>query len=98
MDRADVGMVQRRGSPRLARKALERLAAVRCLLGQTLDGRVTAEPDIFGLVDDAHAPATQFGEDPVMRERLSDNRQRHGGFLSGRGPPAPGGQPAWATP
>jgi hypothetical protein len=71
-------MVQRRGRAHFAREALERIGAAGHLLGQELHGDVAAKPDVLRLVDDAHAAAADHGEDAVVRERLPDDRQRHG--------------------
>src|SRR6185436_1153056 len=73
VDRADVRMVQRRGDSRFAPEAFERLG-VRGQLGrQELERDLTAEPDVFGAVDDAHAAAADAFENPIMTDSGADH-------------------------
>ena len=57
----------------LALEPLERLVVARELLGQELEGHLTAELQVLGLVDDAHAAAAELREDPIVRDRLADH-------------------------
>ena len=58
VDGADVRMVERRGSTRLALETVERWRSGDAG-GRNL-GRRAAELDVFGLIDDPHATATQL--------------------------------------
>jgi len=73
VDRADVGMLQRRGGAGFALQPLERLGVPAHLLRQELQRHAAAELQIFRLVDDAHAAAAQLREDPVVGNRLTDH-------------------------
>lgn len=55
VDRADVWMVQRRGSARLPFEPLDRARIVGQLRGQELQRDVPAQSQILGAIDDAHA-------------------------------------------
>ena len=71
VDRADVRVVQDRGRARLALESLDGLRPVEHLLGDELQGDVTAEPDVLGLVDDAHAALAEHLENAVVGDRLA---------------------------
>ena len=73
VDRADAGVVERRGGARLALEALERGRVLRHLRGQELQRDVAAELRVLGLVDDAHAAAAELRSDPVVRDGLADH-------------------------
>ena len=45
---------------------------VRDFFGQEFEGDATTQANVFGLVNDAHAAATEFFGDAVMRDRLTD--------------------------
>ena len=70
VDRADVGMVQGRGSASLTAKPLQRLRVVGKFFGKELEGDETVQLDVLGLVDHTHAAAADLAEDAVMRNRL----------------------------
>ncbi len=72
VDRADVGVLERGGGPRLALQPLERLRVPAELLRQELQRHAAAELQILGFVDDAHAAAAELREDAVVRDRLAD--------------------------
>ena len=55
VNRADLWMIQGGRCSRLDPKSLERLGILRILRRQELHGHRPAQPDVFGLVDDAHA-------------------------------------------
>ena len=73
VDRADVRMVQRRGDARLAPEAFERLGVRGQIARQELQRDLTAEPDVFRAVDDAHAAAADAFENPVMTDSGADH-------------------------
>jgi hypothetical protein len=72
VNRADVGVIQRRGGTGLALKPLQCLGIVGDLRGEKLEGYITAEAGILRFVNDTHATAAQFLGDAVMRDGLSD--------------------------
>ncbi len=74
INRADIGVVQGGSSLRLALKASQRLGIAGHLVGQELERHEAVEARVFGLVDDAHAAATQLLDYPVMGDRLTDHR------------------------
>ena len=73
MNRADVGMVERRGRLGLASKPLQRLRIVGELFRQELQRHRSPQPGVFGLVDDTHAAATELRHDLVVRNRRTDH-------------------------
>ncbi len=72
VDRADVGVLERGGGPRLAPQPLECLRVPAELLRQELQRHAAAELQILGFVDDTHAAAAELPEDTVVRDRLAD--------------------------
>jgi hypothetical protein len=72
VNRADVGVIQRRSGTGFALKPLQCLGIVGDLRGEKLEGYITAEAGILRFVNDTHATATQFLGDAVMRDGLSD--------------------------
>ena len=73
VDGADVGMIQRRSRLRFALEAAERLGISSDFVGQELEGDKTAQPRVFGFVDHTHPTATQFPDNAVVRDGLSDH-------------------------
>ena len=73
VDRANVWMIECRGSTGLATEALQRLRLIGHVVGQEFEGDETAEFGVFGLVNDAHAAAAKLFEDAVMRDGSADN-------------------------
>ena len=71
---ADVGMVQGRGGLRLALKTTERLLVLGDIIGQKLEGDKTAQLEVFGLVDDAHAPTAELFQNAIVGNRLAEHR------------------------
>src|SRR5271166_4275487 len=59
MDRADIGMIQSGGGARFPFKSLHRLGIVSKLFGKKLDSNAAAQPEIFRLVNHAHAATAQ---------------------------------------
>ena len=60
VNRADVGMIQRRSGARFALEALKRHRVARKAFRQELQRHASAETQIFGKIDDAHAAAAQL--------------------------------------
>ena len=60
VNRADVGMIQRRGGARFPAKTLQRLRILRDFIRQKFERDEAAKVGIFGLVDHAHATAAQL--------------------------------------
>src|SRR5437899_2153739 len=67
VDRANVRMVQGRGSPRFATEALQSRRVFGDVVGQKFQRSEAAESDVFGLVNHPHSTATEFLQDVVMR-------------------------------
>ena len=70
VDRADVWMVQCRRGFRLATKPLQRLPILRQIFREKFQRDEASEPGVLGLVDDTHAAAAEFLDDPVVRDGL----------------------------
>ena len=66
VDRANIGMIQRRGGAGLALEALQRRRVFLQLSGQELQSHVPAEAEIFGLIHHAHAAAAELVQDAVV--------------------------------
>jgi hypothetical protein len=66
MNRADVGMVQRRGGARFALKSFQRMPVFSYFFREKLKRNETAQGRVFGLVNHTHPSATQLLQDPVM--------------------------------
>ena len=71
INRADIGVVQGRGSARLTLKALQGSRIARQVLGQEFQGDAAPQADILCFVHDSHAAATDPREDPIVREGLA---------------------------
>ena len=67
-DGHDVGMVQLRGGLSLDLEPLALLGVDRRGEGKHLERNAPAQRDLLGLIDDAHAPAADFAEDPVFAQ------------------------------
>jgi hypothetical protein len=78
VNRADVGVIQRRGRASFATKSLERLRLLFQFLRKEFQRHAAAEFRVLGLVDDAHPAAAQFAEDTVMRNGFSGHWARLG--------------------
>ena len=72
MDRADIRMVQGRGRSRFAPKSFERLRIMGDIFGQEFERDEAPKLSVFCFVHNTHTAATQFFDDPVMRDRLAD--------------------------
>jgi hypothetical protein len=69
---ANVGMVQRGCRFGFAAKTFEGLPVLRQILRQKFQRDKSVEPGVLRLVDHAHATATKFFGDAVMRNGLAD--------------------------
>src|SRR5712692_5508787 len=76
IDGANVWMIQSRSSASFTAKSFERLRVFCEVFGQKLEGNEAAQLQILRLVDDTHAPATEFFEDAVVRDGLANHGQR----------------------
>ena len=70
---ADVGMVERRRSTRLAPEAFKRLGILGDAGRKKFEGDKAAESDVFGLIDDTHATATQLFDHAVMGDGFAEH-------------------------
>jgi hypothetical protein len=66
-------MVQRGSGARLAPKTFQSLRILRHCLGQKFQRNETAKLGVFGFVHNAHAAATKFFDDAVVRDGLADH-------------------------
>ena len=66
VNRADVGMIQRRCGLRFALETDECLRVSGNLLGQKLQRNKAMQAGVFGLVNNAHPAAAEFFEDAVV--------------------------------
>ena len=73
VDRANVGMIQGRGGAGFAAKPFQRMRIIGHIFREELERDEAPEFGVFGLVHDAHAPATEFLDHPVMRDGLADH-------------------------
>ena len=75
VDRADVGMIERRRRARLAAEPLDRLRIPGDVVGQELQRDVPPEPRVPGLVDHAHPAPAQLFQDAVVGDGAADHRR-----------------------
>ena len=73
VNRADVRMIECRGSFGLALKAAECLRVLGYVVGQELESHKTTEFDILGLVHHAHPATAELLDDAVVREGLANH-------------------------
>src|SRR3984885_11709844 len=73
VDRADVRMIQCRGSFGFALKTGECLRVFGYVVGQELEGNKATEFNILSFVDHSHTAAAQFFDDAVMRDDPLDH-------------------------
>jgi hypothetical protein len=66
VNRADIGVIQRRGGAGLALKAFQRLLVSGVIIGKELQSDKPAEPRIFGFEDHTHAAASELFEHVVV--------------------------------
>src|SRR5271157_716218 len=72
MDGADIGMVERRNSPRFPLKSLYSFRIISQLLGKKLQRHLTAQFQVFCFVNHSHAAAAQDLQHPVVGSLLAD--------------------------
>ena len=70
---ADVGMIERGCSARLAAEPFDRLRIVGNVVRKEFQRDAPAEARVLGLVDHAHSPAAQFFQDVVVGDGAADN-------------------------
>jgi hypothetical protein len=68
VDDADVGVIERRGGLRFALEAGESVRGVGHVRREEFQRDEAVKGAVFGFIDDAHAAATEFFEDPVVRK------------------------------
>ena len=73
VNRADVGMVQRRCGFRFAPESFQRLTIVGQLFGQELKSNEAVKPYVLGLIDHSHPAAAQLLDDAVVRDGLPNH-------------------------
>ena len=74
VNRADVGMVERRGRFGFEHEAFPSVLVAGQIGREELQGDKPIEVRVEGLVDDAHAAATQLFQDPVVGNSLAFHR------------------------
>ncbi len=67
---ADVGMIERGSSLGLALKPFQGFPVLGGVFRQELQGDSTLELGVLGLIDDTHAPATEFLNNAIVRNGL----------------------------
>ena len=67
-------MIERRGGSRFAHEAAAAVRVARGVRDDQLESDRSAEPRVDGLVDDLHSAGGEVAHDPVVRERLADER------------------------
>ncbi len=72
VDRADIGMIERRGGLGFAEEALEGLGFVRPFRRKEFQGDYPIQLHVLGGVNDAHPAATNLLMDPVVRNDSVD--------------------------
>ncbi len=81
-------MVEGRGRPRLPKQALFGLLVLLGIGRKPLDGDVSAESGVLGLVDFAHPALTNLAEDAVVQRGLIGHQGAHSDFSASRKRPA----------
>src|SRR5580704_1136703 len=66
VDRADVGMIQRRSGARLTTETFERLRVAGYIIRKKFQCDEAPQFGVFGLIDNSHATAAELFEDAVM--------------------------------
>jgi hypothetical protein len=73
VDRADVWVIQRGRSKGLPLEAFASGRIFGQCFRQELQGNVATQLEIFGFVDDTHPAATEFFQNPVVRDGLPNH-------------------------
>jgi secreted protein with Ig-like and vWFA domain len=71
VNRADVGMVQRRGSAGFPLESLQGFAIAPNLLRKEFERYGAAQPGVLSLIDHPHAAAPKFLDDAIVGNRLA---------------------------
>ena len=74
VQRADVGVIERRNRARLPLEALAEFRSRRGLSDDDFDGDDAIETRVAGLVDLAHAAFAELGDDAIGTEGCADHR------------------------
>ena len=75
MNRADVGMVQQRRRPRLAREAFQRFGVARKIFGDELQGDMPPQLQVLGLIHHTHATTPELAQDAIVGYCLADHEK-----------------------
>jgi hypothetical protein len=75
VDRADVGVIEGRGSFGFALEAAKSLEVLRDIIGQEFQRDETVQLDVLGLIDDTHAAPAQLLQDAVVRDGFANHAQ-----------------------
>ena len=73
MNRADVGVIQRRGGSRFTFESFQRLRIAREFFRQELQRDVATELEVFRFVHHAHAAAPELFQDAIVGDGLPDH-------------------------
>ena len=104
VDRADMRVLKQRSGARLPLQTLESAGVGHEVLGKKLQGDVAAQAQVLGLVDDAHAAASEPSQDAIVRDCLADHVVRKNddsGIISSAGSaalPSTASDSAWPEP
>src|SRR6266513_3737328 len=96
--RADVRMIERRGSTRFAQEALERALIFCQFLGQELQGHRSPQNKVFGTVNDSHAAASELFENAVVGHSRAKHRARSGSYRANLRSAVLASQRMWLKP
>src|ERR1700735_1160186 len=75
VDRADVGMIQRRSCPRFTVESFECLPVFGGIFRQEFQGDAAAQPCILAAIHHAHAATAELLKYAVVGKRLADHRE-----------------------
>jgi hypothetical protein len=73
VNRTNIRMIESRGGPRFAFKALQSLRILCQAFRKKFERYTAAQACVFGLIYDAHSPAAQFAKYAVMRDGFGDD-------------------------
>ncbi len=73
INRANVGVIQRRGSLCLTLKTGQSLGISGNFIGQELEGNKTAQPRVFRFLHHTHPTSTELLDDAVVRDGLANH-------------------------
>ena len=74
MNRADVGVIDRRGRARFLKEASLRVGVAHELRREELERHEAAKPEVLGLVDHTHAAGADLGDDAIVGDCLADHQ------------------------